>query len=114
MKLDLSQAVVTYYSEGRAKCLGVTMKSSTGYILYRPTDDTLTDWVKIASAKTPVNFSDKIFNNSFTDNNLKTPALKVTKNNNEPDLKVTKNKIVERTPKKANTGEPRKVKKSFL
>ena len=119
MKLDLSKAVVTYYSEGRTSCLGVAMKTGNNYTLYKPVDQKLTDWDKVTSSKTPSGFSDIVFGGQAKFKPKSELEEKITKNNNMKDTVDSAAAMKKEEPKKTGSKtvtnvSTKKVKKSFL
>ena len=115
MKIKLEDISTSYYAEGGETLLGVSIKTATGYSLYKPLDVERTDWERLSSSKNPIDF-DKIIFGKPDNKTLKTKAttVKSTKNNIGdvvPKEAATKTK---QKGKETSSKDSKKVKKSFL
>ena len=115
MKIKLEDISTSYYAEGGETLLGVSIKTTSGYSLYKPLNAEQTDWERLASSKNPIDFDKIIFGK---------PTAKTIKSKTIP-AKSTKNNIEEVVPKETTTKtkqkgketpskDSKKVKKSFL
>ena len=115
MKIKPEDYSTQYYAEGGEVLLGVSVKTSTGFALYKPLNENRTDWERIASSKNPVDFDKIIFGTStLKTSKTKTSSTKSAKNNLEdvePKNASTKTK---QKGKEASSTDGKKVKKSFL
>lgn len=112
MKIKPEDISTSYYAEGGETLLGVSIRTSTGFSLYRPLDKAHTDWERLSSSKNPIDFDKIIFGKQTQ---KKTSKPKTTKNNIEEAVQeTTEIKETKAKPKASKSANAKKVKKSFL
>ena len=119
MKINLDDVSIWNYAEGGEILLGVTIRTKTGWSLYKPLNSEHTDWERVASSKDPQDFDKILFNKSISTNKLRTKTKTTTKepakNNKEETIpKQVKSKTTEKGKATKTSANSKKVNRSFL
>lgn len=117
MKINLDNISTWNYAEGGEILLGVTIRTKTGWSLYKPLNSEHTDWERVASSKDPRDFDKILFSKSVSvaKPKTKTTAKKPAKNNKEETIpKQVKSKTNEKGKATKTSSDSKKVKRSFL